>query len=841
MNPGIVRKLSLGVAVLAAAIAGNLPAADSAPAGAKGKPKAGASQKAATRPDPVKESLNAMLAAASAAWSAGDFQTVRARCGQVLATTEAPAYFRSYAHLRIARSYVVQKNSPAALAEYAKIQADASYPWIHRQEAQECAQELQRLGKGLPARDAAASRTKVAPVTSFVAEVFVAPDGSDSNPGTREKPFASLEKARDAVRALKAQSQGGAVAVRLLPGVYEVKNTFELSAADSGSAEAPIVYRADKPGTAVLYGGKKIGGFAPVTDEAVLNRLPAASRGKVVQCDLRRQGVADLSPLQERGYGRPAPKTTLELFFNGEPQTIARWPDNGFVNGGRIDEPGDKKANKPSVFEYLDDRHARWAGVEDAWLYGYFRHGWAERTLKIRNVDPASKKVTCDPYELGGENMKPVSWFNSGKIKYFVFNLLEELDQPGEWYLNRHTGVLYLYPPSDPSGAVVEIGMLAVPMLSMNGVSNVRVEGLVFDLSRSNCMTIANSEKCLVAGCTVKRFAGSGILIRGGRENGILGCDIYSLGRRATEVIGGDRKTLTPGRHFVENCWMHSFGRLDHTYVPAVQLEGCGNRVAHNLFGDCPSSTVRIEGNDHLMEYNRVYRALLESEDQGGMELFGNPTYRGIVFRYNYFSDMGAGCEMHGSAGRAGIRLDDAISGVLVYGNIFQRAAQGFGGLNINGGRDNLFDNNIFAECEKGITGGYSAGNKHWQGLGVSPEFILSELYLERYPELKHVREQPGLNNAWRNVFWKCGPAFSTYGRASEDKFNLLANVEFATEDPGFANAAQDDFSLRPDAPLTARMGFRPVPVDEIGLYKDDYRASWPVKIPPGPRTSKEK
>ena len=44
--------------------------------------------------------------------------------------------------------------------------------------------------------------------------------------------------------------------------------------------------------------------------------------------------------------------------------------------------------------------------------------------------------------------------------------------------------------------------------------------------------------------------------VTGGRENGILGCDLYSLGRRATEVIGGDRKTLTPGKHFVENCWM---------------------------------------------------------------------------------------------------------------------------------------------------------------------------------------------------------------------------------------------------------------------------------------------
>jgi hypothetical protein len=329
----------------------------------------------------------------------------------------------------------------------------------------------------------------------------------------------------------------------------------------------------------------------------------------------------------------------------------------------------------------------------------------------------------------------------------------------------------------------------------------------------------------------VKRFAGNGITITGGHDNGIFGCDLYSLGRRATEVSGGDRRTLTPGRHFVENCWMHSFGRLDHTYVPAVQLEGCGNRVAHNLFGDCPSSVVRIEGNDHTLEYNRVYRALLESEDQGAMELFGNPTYRGVVFRYNHFSDIGPDSAMEGPAGRAAIRLDDAISGMLIYGNIFHRASQSFGGININGGRDNIIDNNVFAECEKGITGGYSANNKHWQQLGSNQAFIMSDLYLRRYPDLRRLGTEPGLSSAWRNVVWKCGPMFSTYGRPSADKFDLLANAEYTADDPGFVDAARGDFRLRPNAEVFRRIGFRPIAADEIGLYAHPLRASWPVDL----------
>ena len=127
--------------------------------------------------------------------------------------------------------------------------------------------------------------------------------------------------------------------------------------------------------------------------------------------------------------------------------------------------------------------------------------------------------------------MEPVTWFNKSRIKYFAFNLLEELDQPGEWYLNRQTGILFFYPPSDPTRATVEIGMLTSPMLSMANVSHVRVEGLVFDLSRSSGMLIRDSEHCLIAGCTLKRFAGNGIRMTGGQENGIFGCDLYSLGR----------------------------------------------------------------------------------------------------------------------------------------------------------------------------------------------------------------------------------------------------------------------------------------------------------------------
>ena len=341
MNLRIVRIIAWHIATLVLAISVNAPAAEPVPQKGNGKREGEARRQAETpKPDPVRDSLNAILAAASASWSARDFAAVREHCGKVLAMADAPSHFRSYAHLRIAQSYAAEGNTPAATTEYAKIKADAAYPEVHRYEAGECLKELKRVAQGLPARDPEASRTKVRTITNFAVEYFVSPAGNDANSGTREVPFASLERARDAVRALKAKGRlPGPVCVRLLPGQYPITKTFELSQDDSGTAEAPIVYQADQKGTAVLYGGKRLDGFAPVIDATVLARLPEEARGKVFQCDLRKLGVKDLAPLEERGYGKPAPKTTLELFFNGEPLTLARWPNDGFVNGGTILEP----------------------------------------------------------------------------------------------------------------------------------------------------------------------------------------------------------------------------------------------------------------------------------------------------------------------------------------------------------------------------------------------------------------------------------------------------------------------------------------------------------------------
>ena len=230
------------------------------------------------------------------------------------------------------------------------------------------------------------------------------------------------------------------------------------------------------------------------------------------------------------------------------------------------------------------------------------------------------------------------------------------------------------------------------------------------------------------------------------------------MGRGGTRIVGGDRKTLAPGGHFVENCHIHDLSRIDHTYTPAIWMNGVGNRIAHNLMHDIRSSAIRLNGNDHLVEFNEIRDVVWESDDQGGADMFGNPTYRGNVFRWNYWHHIGdrprGGEEPH--CGRAGIRLDDAISGVLIQGNVFYRCSggkHGFGGVQIHGGKENVLDNNVFVECAAAVS--FSPwGDTRWRkvvGKALDSPDIDKSLYLARYPDLARLGEDHDRNTVSRS------------------------------------------------------------------------------------------
>ena len=182
------------------------------------------------------------------------------------------------------------------------------------------------------------------------------------------------------------------------------------------------------------------------------------------------------------------------------------------------------------------------------------------------------------------------------------------------------------------------------------------------------------------------------------------------------------------------------------------------------------------------------------------------------------------------TCGQAGIRLDDAISGTLIYGNVFRNCSRGqFGGIQIHGGKDNWIDNNIFLDCRYGISFS-SWGKERWSKF-LASDGIVTELttkvdiskppYSTRYPALNRLAEGNDINMIWRNVAYNCGD-FLVRDQGIQ---NLIGN--YATQkDPGFVDAAGGNFALNGDSQVLDEIGFQPIPFGEIGLYEDEFRAA---------------
>jgi hypothetical protein len=663
------------------------------------------------------------------------------------------------------------------------------------------------------------------------AAIHVSPHGDDRNPGTRAKPLASLEAARDAARALKrgGKMTGAGVTVWLHGGDYIRTRALDLSADDSGRPDRATTWRA-WPGEDVRWlGGRRLTGFRPLRDAAVLARLDPATRPHVVECDLRAQGISDFGTMASRGFGRPAVTAHSELFYDGAPMILARWPDEGRSetiagfpeDGAENDGHGGKIGKLEGGFFYAGDRPSRWKDTGDLWVHGYWSWDWANSYERVTKLDAQRRHVfTAPPMGLYG--------FRKGQRFYFL-NVLEELDQPGEWFLDRKSGMLYFWPPKPLSASAnVVLSLLDKPLVRMVGASHVAIEGVRFEATRASAVEISGGERNRIAGCTIRNVGNWGVVISLGKDHAVVSCDIFDTGDGGVALDGGDRQTLAPGGHFVDNCRFARQGRWSKCYVPAVAMSGVGLRASHNLIYDHPHCAILFGGNEHLVEFNEIHHIAMETGDVGAIYTGRDWTFRGNRIRYNYIHHTG-GVGM----GSMGVYMDDCVSGAEVFGNIFYKVHWA---MFIGGGRDHRVVNNIFVDCDPAV-------RADGRGLDKSPTWhnmvydfmkkqmaaVPQDLYRRRYPAIatldRHYARNDGIppegNLIVRNI---CVGKWLEAGWHAEPQW-FKQESNFVGDAPGFVAPAAQDFRLKKDAPAW-KIGFQAIPMEQIGPQPDPYRKS---------------
>ncbi len=648
------------------------------------------------------------------------------------------------------------------------------------------------------------------------AEFHVSPSGNDTHAGTAARPFATLERARQAVRERRKQGNEP-VTVFLGGGVYERRQPLVFGPEDSGTAQAPVVWRNLGEERVVLSGGRTIQGFQPVTDPAALQRLPEAACGKVLQANLVSSGMRDFGTVAEAGK-------RLELFFADQPMTLARWPNADFarvgdLTGGKPITSHGLKGDAIGKFTYAGERPSNWAGETDAWVSGYWFWDWSDGQQRIAAITPATRTIElASPQHNYG--------FRKGQ-RYYAFNLLAELDTPGEWFLDRPSGTLYFWPPGDLRAGVVLSEASGV--LTFDNASWITVRGLVIEATRGTAVRIKAGASVRMGGCVFRNTGAWAVSISGGKNHGVTGCDIYQTGEGGVALAGGDRATLEPAGHFADNNHIHHYARLIRTYRPAIGLHGVGNRAAHNLIHDAPHNGILLSGNDHLVEFNDIHRVCQETGDVGAFYMGRDWTMRGNQIRHNFFHHI-SGPGLHGAMA---VYLDDAASGTSIFGNIFfQTARAAF----IGGGRDNVVENNVFVDCQPAVH--VDARGLGWMRETVAPGGFMDQRldavpfqqppWSDRYPELVNIRKEnppaPRGNLVRRNV--NSGGRWLNLEKAAEPGVTFDANL--TDKDPRFADAPRLNFQLLPDSPAW-QLGFQRIPVERIGLQENEWRKARPL------------
>jgi len=526
------------------------------------------------------------------------------------------------------------------------------------------------------------------------ADFHVASNGDEANPGTKEKPFATPARAKEAVRKLVADGLKDDVRVVLRGGTYALAAPLVFTSADSGSAEHSITYVAASGEAAVISGGRLIANWKPVGGSRWTAKLPAVKA--------------------HRWFFR-------QLVVNDRRAVRARWPnEDGLLRLATI-------SNDVKLFTFNRALPEESLGGQDAELVVY--ENWSVSRALITASDERQLATATAVGWIGHGDMTTAS---PGKPA-FIENARAALDQPGEWFLDRATGTLtYLAAPGEPPAQAVAVAPVLTQLVKIAGtrdkpVRNVRFVGLRFEHTDFALPAIGYSEiqaahfgpsmkrptqvqpvaiQCAYAEgirferCRMAHLNNSGIGFGPGcRRNAVIGCVIEDIGgngvmvgwRGAGRLETGAEGTLdadwadpadVPAGNEVANCVIRRCGADSRGAVGVFVAFSADTRVAHNVIYDLPYTGVSIGYRWDttptsqvrcVAEYNHIYDVMKTLADGGGIYTLGFQP--GTILRGNLIHDVHRSAYAHGGAPNNGFFIDEGSTGFRFESNVVHQTA----------------------------------------------------------------------------------------------------------------------------------------------------------------------
>jgi len=673
--------------------------------------------------------------------------------------------------------------------------------------------------------------------------LYVAENGCDCAEVTKDSPLATINE------ALKRVSGKGGAKIVVRGGEYNITEPIKITSEHSGTTKSPLIITAEKGEVPMISASTRIptSAFEPLRDEKMLARLKPEVRDKVLVCDLPSIGITDFGAVRSGG---------AVLILNSIPQTIARYPNDGEAlihMDERIYCQGWSHAKHAEIGPWeiglTDTKCLEWEWNDDIHIFGALAYEWTRLYAKVAKFDHEKKSM------VGAHLFDRQEIHYAPENTYYFVNIFEELDVPGEWYIDRTTGKMYFYPPKELcDDDNLRFSTKAVDIFVCRDAENVIIDGINAGRNCGAAFKVYNCRQALVQRChVVATSAGRGecaVEIDDGYRSGIIDSTLEYFSNRGMSVGGGDRKNLIPCNNFIQNCKLinplNRFG---------IGAGGVGNVVSHNY---CHNTTMGDAGhNEGIFEYNVVEGGDTETHDTGIIYVGGGGCSScGNHYRYNYFFDF--------AMGDYGIYFDDLSRGMYAYGNIIVGNGTEPGDItmwhgggrsfNHHNGREHCYWNNISIDAGYFAFGGditYWNFDNHWNGLypgilGAAREMSQSEKYMNRYPTYKDYvksvfqyeedRKVPGYEiksgaaeRSLRSNY--CNHYENNLILRATRPFKLDVGLETATgletnfitsEDVGFVDEAARDYRLKPDSIVFEKIpGFIAPPFEKMGPNDD--------------------
>ena len=661
---------------------------------------------------------------------------------------------------------------------------------------------------------------------------YVSPEGSDDNDGSKETPFATLQGAVGAVRGFRAENgiPEGGIDVVFAPGTYSINSQIVFTDRDSGEEGREIIYRAEKDGEVIFDGGVTIDPslFVPASDETKSRVPEGAVRDSLLEVDLAAAGCYDLDDSTEYTEEWACYSYRQELYVDNERQNVARWPNSGYdiapafaQNGGR------------AYFAVPEDKAPLWAD-EPARLYGYPVVDWD--SVNLQEYDIEISKEESKLY-LSAEKGRQITGTSS--VRYYLYNMLCELDEPGEYFWDVEAGKLYLYPDGDIKDKKISFSQFADNWFVLDGVSDISFEGITFENGRSDIFKGGNTDTRGIAikDCVFRCLGGYAVNAKGDRFT-IRNCEMYNLGSGCIRVTGGNSNEVRSSGTVVTNNLIHDWSQTYTVYNPGIYVTGYGFTVSHNELFNSPHEAIAFSTGGSVIEYNYIHEVCSQTTDAGAVYSGRRWDWSANIIRFNRIENIKD--EIFGGSPN-GIYLDDCMSGQTVYCNILNNVSGR--SLISGGGKKNIFYNNIiidpghrpFFSDERGT--GTDFGHEFvvypqgymWSGITKTVDY-LSDMQRFAVPENLLLLE----NTGYSVVYQPDDPGTPAYcivrdniSVGAVDDFGSMvynstmeSNICYS-EDPGFVDADGGNFALREDSRVFRDIpGFINIDPEKIGLLK---------------------